>query len=115
MYESLMEAMGYSQNREPFLELARRVPYRLLSESVLKLSGAERRYEIQANLLWVAGFQPPSVSSGHHSYGAVQAHHTGSAGDDGRRTPGDRPDGWRILQGLTSRCPMRPPCWDRAG
>ena len=87
-----MEALGYSQNGEPFLELARRVPYRLLSEAVLKLSGGERRYEIQANLLWAAGFQMPLGSSGHHSHSPVQAHRSGSADEDGRRTPRNRPD-----------------------
>ena len=58
LYSALMEALGYSQNRELFLELATRVPYSLLKKAVLKLPVQERVGVIQAMLLTASGFLP---------------------------------------------------------
>jgi len=49
-YENTMEALGYSKNRKPFLELAQKVPF-------VKLAGKEA-LEIQAILFGVAGLLP---------------------------------------------------------
>ena len=74
LYSSLMEALGYSQNREPFLELSYRVPYSLLEEAAIQASPEERRDRIQALLLGASGF--PQMFSmdcdlkGHDSQGA---------------------------------------------
>jgi hypothetical protein len=58
LYEALMEALGYSQNREPFLELAHRVPYRLVSKVAMEAPPRERVPRIQRLLLRAAGFLP---------------------------------------------------------
>jgi hypothetical protein len=58
LYAALMEALGYTQNREPFLELAHRVPYRLLRKAALKSSPDERPRLLQEVLLTAAGFLP---------------------------------------------------------
>lgn len=62
LYEALMEALGYSQNREPFLELAHRVPYRLVSKVAMEAPPRERVPRIQGLLLRAAGFLPLGVS-----------------------------------------------------
>lgn len=56
LYSSLMEALGYSQNRQPFLDLAHRVPYSRLLRAALKVPRSERRLTIQNTLLKAAGF-----------------------------------------------------------
>ena len=61
LYASLMEALGYSQNREPFLKLAYSVPYRRLEKAALSSPPGERRVEhIRDTLLAAAGFLPSS-------------------------------------------------------
>ena len=60
LYSSLMEALGYSQNREPFLELAHRVPYRNLEKVAAGLApGPARADAISEVLLATAGLLPP--------------------------------------------------------
>ena len=58
LYATLMEALGYSQNREPFLMLADRVPYRLLKRAARGSAPGERLALIQRMLLKAAGFPP---------------------------------------------------------
>ena len=61
LYASLMEALGYSQNREPFLKLAYSVPYRHLEKAALSSSPGEGRVEgVRETLLAAAGFLPSS-------------------------------------------------------
>ena len=56
LYSAMMEALGYSQNREAFLELSNRVPYSRLEEAALGLRVPERTSAIQALLLSASGF-----------------------------------------------------------
>ena len=59
LYASLMEALGYSQNRAPFLELSHRAPYGLLREAAAgALEGGQRLRVIEGLLLTTAGFLP---------------------------------------------------------
>ncbi len=61
LYASLMEALGYSQNREPFLKLAYGVPYRHLEKAALSARPGEGRVaDIRETLLAAAGFLPSS-------------------------------------------------------
>ena len=60
LYASLMEAMGYSRNRGPFLELAHRVPYRVLERVIVDAPPWRRLDLIQGLLLASAGFRPTS-------------------------------------------------------
>ncbi|MCE2464214.1 MAG: DUF2851 family protein, partial [Dehalococcoidia bacterium] len=61
LYASLMEALGYSQNREPFLKLAYSVPYRHLEKTALSLPPGDGRVgDIRETLLAAAGFLPSS-------------------------------------------------------
>ena len=50
LYEGIMEALGYTKNREPFRELARRVPFSALA--------GKDDEEIQAILFGIAGLLP---------------------------------------------------------
>lgn len=56
LYAVLMEALGYSQNCEPFLELAYRVPYCRLKKVGLESPPEERLGRIRELLLSEAGF-----------------------------------------------------------
>ena len=62
LYVALMEGLGYSQNRAPFIELARRVPMATLREQALRLPAEGRRPVIESCLLKAAGFSsvPPA-------------------------------------------------------
>ncbi|MDA0263944.1 MAG: DUF2851 family protein [Chloroflexi bacterium] len=43
LYEAIMEGLGYSSNRRPFLELAWRVPYQAVRDAAVQLPPGERR------------------------------------------------------------------------
>ena len=60
LYASLMEALGYSQNRGPFQELSHRVPYGLIRRAAMGASGGQRLRLIERLLLTTAGFLPAS-------------------------------------------------------
>ena len=65
LYSSLMEALGYSQNREPFLELAHRVPYGSLEEVATGLPpGSARARVIGEVLLATTGLSLPDRGGG---------------------------------------------------
>ena len=57
LYRSMMESLGYSENRTGFLELARRVPYRTLSKAVSRIQRRGRAAFIKNMLLATAGFE----------------------------------------------------------
>ena len=65
LYSALVEALGYSQNQDAFLELAGRVPYHALHEAVLESPLIERPTVIRDLLLAAAGFTttPPGRNS----------------------------------------------------
>ncbi|MCX7985048.1 MAG: DUF2851 family protein [Bacteroidetes bacterium] len=54
LYEGIMEALGYSQNRELFLQLARMVPLSFIRENVMK----RRLITLDALLFGVSGLLP---------------------------------------------------------
>ncbi len=54
LYQGIMEALGYPRNKAPFLELARKVPLKLL-ENQRNVSKADCRYYQQEMLLGVSG------------------------------------------------------------
>ena len=56
LYSAIMEALGYSQNRQPFLDLAYQVPYRRLQAMVRSRPSEERIPCIAETLLKFAGF-----------------------------------------------------------
>ncbi len=58
LYAAIMEGLGYSQNRAPFIELAYRVPIAALREKALSVPPAEMRGLIESCLLGAAGFSP---------------------------------------------------------
>jgi len=57
-YELLLEALGYSQNKAPFRELARVVPFRLLEDTFWSTAPEFRRETVQALLFGGAGLLP---------------------------------------------------------
>ena len=59
LYQGFMESLGYSENRQAFLELAHGAPYRVL-EGLARPAPREDRYNrISRKLLEVAGFFQP--------------------------------------------------------
>lgn len=56
LYAALMEALGYSQNVAPFMELAYRLPYSLLTRVVGACLPEDRPATVQGTLLEAAGF-----------------------------------------------------------
>ena len=55
IYAALMESLGYSQNRQPFLELAHRVSYETLVKATLRCAAGSRVEAIRETLLAEAG------------------------------------------------------------
>lgn len=55
LYEGIMEALGYSKNKKPFFELARRVPLRILA--------GQPPEKVQAVLFGVAGLLPSQAET----------------------------------------------------
>jgi len=68
LYQGIMGALGYSKNKLPFLELARRLPLHIL-ESVAQDAGADEEClaRQQALLLGTAGLLPSQRSDWHQS------------------------------------------------
>jgi len=58
LYQGIMGALGYSRNKLPFLELARRLPLRILESIVQGKMPDEERLVQQALLLGTAGLLP---------------------------------------------------------
>ncbi|MBF8268262.1 MAG: hypothetical protein HW388_1770 [Dehalococcoidia bacterium] len=58
LYQGIMEALGYSRNREPFLKLARSLPWRQLQELGFNSPSEGGAASIEATLLGVAGLLP---------------------------------------------------------
>ncbi len=54
LYQRLWEALGYSQNREPFLALAQALPWQRLRASLLAVPPGQRMAEAQRTLLAAA-------------------------------------------------------------
>ena len=57
LYSGLMEALGYSQNRDAFLDLAGRVPYSTLEAISSGRTAPERVAAIEARLMAAAGLE----------------------------------------------------------
>ena len=62
LFLGVMEALGYYNNREPFLELAERVPYDLLLRQVSSRLTRPSHYGLQGILLFLSGMMPDGVS-----------------------------------------------------
>lgn len=60
LYCGLMEALGYSRNRAPFVALAQGLPLRALRRHLLGVGVADRRITLHALLLGAAGLLDPS-------------------------------------------------------
>ena len=62
LYTAVIEGLGYSQNRAPFIELARRIPVKALREIALAGPASRRRDAMESRLLEEAGFAPGPVA-----------------------------------------------------
>ena len=58
-HEAVFEALGYAENRAPFVELARRAPFAGLRRMAEGLAEEEAAAALTAHLLTVAGLGPP--------------------------------------------------------
>ena len=61
LYEALLEALGYSQNQEPFRALASLLPWQVLRRESLAVPPGDRRGLLEALLLGRAGLLPSDV------------------------------------------------------
>lgn len=55
LYQGILEALGYSRNREPMLELARRLPWRAVRDTAWAAPQHQRKLAVRRLLLAVAG------------------------------------------------------------
>ena len=114
LYGALMEALGYSQNTDAFLELAHRVPCRLLRELALETPDGHRVETFQQLLLTAAGFQSPAspLSTGavHPIRGRRDGRHGNRAKDTASGVPGcDHPPAALIPGRRGHISPISPP------
>jgi hypothetical protein len=58
LYEGFMSALGYTKNKEPFRELAQRLPLASIQQGVQDVRAQDRLILIQSLLLGVAGMLP---------------------------------------------------------
>ena len=66
LYQGIMGALGYSRNKLPFLELARRVPIHFLESLTQRNIPAEERLaQLQAQLMGTAGLLPSQRTTRH--------------------------------------------------
>ena len=63
LHEAVFEALGYAENRAPFLRLARDAPAAELRRAALAAPEAERAAETERLLLRASGFLPPADPS----------------------------------------------------
>jgi len=61
LYQALMEGLGYSSNRLPFIELARRAPYRAVAQTAGQLAPGERLSAIRGWLGACSGLDAPEA------------------------------------------------------
>jgi hypothetical protein len=71
LYQGIMESLGYTRNKEPFQELARRLPLAIL-ESVCRDKGYQERVTIlRALLLGMAGLLPRGAAEWEWVWGCL--------------------------------------------
>ncbi|MBI4233640.1 MAG: DUF2851 family protein [Chloroflexi bacterium] len=63
LYQGLMEALGYSRNREPMLATAQGLPLRFLRRAVAGAGAEERLLHLQALLLGAGGWLSPAPTA----------------------------------------------------
>ena len=91
LYRGILEALGYNRNREPFLELALRLPWRNLRDAVRDIPLHSRRLTIRYLLTGMAGL----------------------SGNGTTATKRGASPGWGELSGHVT--PMEPSVWCFAG
>ncbi len=64
LHEAVFEALGYAENRAPFVELARRAPASALRRIASEIPEQERAEVLTAILLALAGLSPPPALAG---------------------------------------------------
>jgi len=64
LFRAFMEAMGYYNNRENFVQLADRIPYALLMKQVKLRVTKPNHYNLQSVLLFVSGLMPSKPKKG---------------------------------------------------
>ena len=71
LYEGLMESLGYRNNRQPFLKLARAAPWNSLATEVMGRLPEERAGLVEARLLHLSGVAGPgeAIARSHAGYG----------------------------------------------
>lgn len=76
VYQGILEALGYSRNREPMRELARRLPWREVRDTARAAPHHQRKLAVRRLLLAVAGLpgrMPENMERGAFSLEGVRA------------------------------------------
>ena len=69
LYEGLMEGLGYRANRQPFLKLAQRAPWRALAEEALSHFPEHRQAVLEYRLLHLSGLTEGASGGSHRAPG----------------------------------------------
>lgn len=102
LYQGIMGALGYSKNTESFLELARRLPLRILESMIQgKISDEECLSRQQTLLLGTAGLLP-SQRRDEHQKNKLERLCTSS-----RQTEAMSPDAWHLFKVRPNNSPAR--------
>lgn len=108
LYRGLMEALGYSRNREPFAALAQGLPLRALRRHLLGVGEADRVPTLRALLLGAAGLLDPSDGT---PRGPLGGNGHGPSPADRWRASGLSPvlglDAWRLFRIRPGNHPRR--------
>jgi hypothetical protein len=101
LYQSLLEGLGYSRNRDPFRRLAEVLPWQALRRLLAAERPPGRVAAAEATLLGTAGFLPTEVSAEPH-VAALQERWWDQSGRDPSQETRDTSDPTSCLQPLTS-------------
>ena len=109
LYQGMMVALGYARNKLPFLELARRLPLRLLeSLSEDKIPAAEWLLSRQALLLGMSGllFSQPQDAGPGNRLSREWAKRLGKLWDSYPHPGAMSPDVWHLMRVRPSNSPI---------
>lgn len=117
LYEALCEGLGYSSNKEPFVELARRLPFHQIRSHLPKdeqVSPSEPLPWIQAMLFGVSGLLPSSQTPLEPSGSDTKRHPAlGKELDaDTRDYLAQLQSLWEMLQPCLDATPLAPEAWN---
>jgi hypothetical protein len=105
LYAGVLDALGFSRNREPMAEIAARMPIDQLIAALSDRAGIDRFWTTAGLLLGIGGFLP--LSPGYASIGRLEPDQTGRV-ERAWRESGAAWHGLEVSPGLWSMARVRP-------